>query len=300
MQWYAILPLLLAISTVCGFYFSGIVIYPRTKSRETVLQKECEKGNMSWESFDRLSREEVRISSRYGYELHGYYFPNGSSKKTVIICHGITYTIFGSVKYMEMFMERGYNVLLYDHRNHGNSGGRNTTYGYYEKYDLMACTDWVFGKCGSDCLVGIHGESMGAAIALQNIAIDPRIAFCIADCSFSDLMRLFSYRLRVEFKLPPFPAMQITGLFVRLRAGMRFSDVSPIRDIADADTPVLFVHGKEDLYIPAQMSIDMYNSKKGIKKLYLAPDARHAEAVAKNREEYDRQVGEFLYEIGCE
>lgn len=164
----------------------------------------------------------------------------------------------------------------------------------------MSCTDWVFEKCGSNCTVGLHGESMGAAIALQNIAIDPRIAFCIADCAFSDLTSLFRYRLKVEYKLPPFPPLLIVGLLIRLRTGMRLKDVSPINAVACTQTPIFFVHGKEDLYIPACMSIDMYNSRKKASKLYLAPGARHAEALVKNREEYDRQIGEFLKDIGCE
>jgi len=297
MIWYTILSLLLILITACGFYFSGIVIHPRTKSRETTLQIECEKGNMSPEAFEKLPKEEVCINSQYGYELHGYYFPNGNSKKTVIICHGITYTIFGSVKYMDMFMKRGFNVLIYDHRNHGDSGGSNTTFGYYEKYDLKSCTDWIFEKCGGDCTVGLHGESMGAAIALQNIAIDPRVSFCIADCPFSDLETLLKYRFKVKYRLPSIPAIQITGLFARLRTGMRFKDISPIRDISKVETPVFLIHGREDMYIPTQMSIDMYNSnKKALRKLYLAPGARHAESVAVDREGYDRQVGEFLNE----
>lgn len=296
--WYIVLSLLLILFASFGLYLSAIVIYPRTMTREKTLQMECDKGNMHEEYFDKLLKEEVRIRSQYGYDLHGFYFPNGNSKKTVIICHGITYTIYGSVKYMEMFMKRGFNVLIYDHCNHGESGGKNTTFGYYEKYDLKSCTDWVFEKCGNDCTVGVHGESMGAAIALQNIALDPRISFCVADCPFSDLTELFKYRFRVEYKLPLFPAFQITSLFTRLRTGMILKDISPIKDISNLETPIFFVHGEEDLYIPTQMSIDMYNSKKGTRKLYLAPNARHAESVVKNSDEYDRLIGEFLKEIG--
>lgn len=298
--WYLALSILLIIFIASGFYLSAIVIYPRTRTRENTLQTECEKGNMNKEDFERLPKDEVRIRSQYGYDLHGFYFPRDNSKKTVIFCHGITYTLYGSVKYMKMFLKQGYNVLIYDHRNHGESGGSNTTFGYYEKYDLKTCTDWVFEKCGIDCIVGVHGESMGAAIALQNIAIDPRVSFCIADCSFSDLAKLLKYRLKLEFRLSAFPAFQITGFFVRLRTGMKLTDISPIREIAQVETPIFFIHGEEDMYIPTQMSIDMYNRKKGIRKLYIAPDARHAEAVSKNAEEYDRLVEEFLRETNCD
>lgn len=295
MYWIILLAAILLL-TGFGLFLSEKVIYPKVKSREEVYCIERDKGNFIAADFEKLPREVVSIQSPYGYQLQGLYFPNGNSKNTVIICHGITYTIYGSVKYMEMFLKRGCNVFMYDHRNHGDSGGSSTTFGYYEKYDLKACTDWVVERCGSDCTIGLHGESMGAAIALQNIAIDPRIAFCIADCPFSDLMDLLLYRLKVEYGLPSFPAMGLTRLFSWLRTGMKLKSISPIKAVAGSDIPIFFIHGKEDRYIPAQMSIDMYNSKKSRKKLYLAPNSRHAESILMNREEYDRLVGEFLEE----
>jgi fermentation-respiration switch protein FrsA (DUF1100 family) len=294
MYWYLTAILLFIFAAAGSFHLSGMIIKPKVKSRESILRSECEKNNMDKEAFDRLHKEEFKLMSQYGYELHGYFFPNNDSKKTVIICHGITVNLFCSVKYMDMFLKRGFNVLIYDHRNHGKSGGSNTTFGYYEKYDLKACTDWVYKRCGNNSLVGLHGESMGAAIALQNAAIDPRIAFCVADCSFSDLTMLLRYRLKVEYRLPFFPAMQLADLFVRLRTGMKLKDISPLRDVSNIEAPVFFIHGMDDLYILPQMSIDMYRAKKGIKMLYLAPNARHADAFTKNRDEYDRLIGEFL------
>jgi fermentation-respiration switch protein FrsA (DUF1100 family) len=61
----------------------------------------------------------------------------------------------------------------------------------------------------------------------------------------------------------------------------------------------MFAHGQEDTYILPAMSVAMYNAKKrGIRKLYLAPHAKHAESLPKNREAYEQQLGEFLTEVG--
>lgn len=76
----------------------------------------------------------------------------------------------------------------------------------------------------------------------------------------------------------------------------KVKSISPIKAAASSDIPIFFIHGKDDRYIPAQMSIALYNAKKNRRKLYLAPNSRHAESILMNKEEYDRLVGEFLEE----
>lgn len=64
--------------------------------------------------------------------------------------------------------------MIYDLRHHGDSGGPNTTFGYYEKEDFKTIVDWVEERLDKDAIIGTHGESMGAAISIQQAAIDKR------------------------------------------------------------------------------------------------------------------------------
>lgn len=275
-------------------------MYPKTLTHEETYLRELEEGRIEKDTFEKWYREEVCIQSPFGYTLYGLYFPMEGSKKTVIICHGITSNLYGSAKYMPLYRKRGYNILLYDHRNHGKSGGDNTTYGYYEKYDLKAWSDWIFQKHQNQCILGIHGESMGAAILLQNAALDPRVSFFVADCPYSSLLEILKYRLKVEYHLPAFPFLGIASFINKLKTGVAFSQVSPIEDLKDTYPPIFFIHGKNDKYIPSRMTIEMYQQKKGAKKLYLAPNAGHVAAYINNQKEYDEKIGEFLEEIGLD
>lgn len=290
---------LIGLIIAASYYFARVALYPRVHEVRYILEREVENGNFIEAEYQLWPKEEVSIHSPYGYELYAVYHPCEGSQKTVVISHGITWGLYGSVKYALLFRKRGFNVLMYDLRNHGRSGGHNTTFGFYEKHDLKTVVDWAFDRLGPDGKVGTFGESLGAATTLQHAAIDPRLAFAIADCPYSDLIRLFTFRLSEEYHLPPFPLLQTASLISWLLTGMRFEQVSPMRGIPDIETPLMFAHGKEDRYILPEMSVEMYSLKKrGIRKLYLAPNAKHAESLSKNRSEYDRQVGDFLNEIG--
>jgi fermentation-respiration switch protein FrsA (DUF1100 family) len=277
--------------------FSKIVMFPKVWNYDETLKNELESDRIKKNYLNNTQKEELFLSSPYGYKLHALYFPNKGSKKTIIFAHGVTYSLFGSIKYMDIFFKRGFNVFLYDHRFHGKSEGTCCTYGYYEKYDLKACADWVFNRTGTDSVVGIHGESMGAATALQNSAIDNRISFYIADCPYSDFIEELKIRIREDYHLPPFPFIQLTGLFYKIKTGATLKAASPIKAIKNVITPILFIHGSKDSYIPNSMSKDMYNIKRGHKKLYIAPNADHAQSVWKNPVEYEEVVVEFLTEI---
>jgi len=138
------IPLLIVLVLLGGaYYFARILVYPNTRSYQQSLESAVEDGFMSENGWEELSKEQVIIRSPFDYDLQAYYLPNGESKRTVIVSHGITQNAVNSTKYAQVFLELGFNALVYDHRNHGKSGGQGTTFGYYEADDLRAVIDWL-------------------------------------------------------------------------------------------------------------------------------------------------------------
>lgn len=294
-----VLLLLLAIS----YYLSSKVIHIRTYPDDAIINYEIDSGRISKDEFEALPKEQLSIPSPHGYRLNAWWVPapDGESEKTVIFVHGVTSSLYGMLKYTGMFRRRGYNVLVYDHRRHGASGGKTTTYGFYEKWDLKACVDWVFERYrsrmegeGASAVVGVFGESMGAATALQHSAIDDRVAFYVVDCPYSDLTDQLAFLLKEQYRLPEFPLIQLASLWCRLRSGFFFHQVSPIRDVARARVPILYVHGDNDVFVPTRMSLDLHQATGGPKELYLAPEAGHAEAYVKHKTDYEQVLDRFL------
>lgn len=287
----------LCVLSICN-HLSNKIIYPKTLSPSESIKIEVEKGRLDEKYFDSLKKEELYIESPYGYKLYALFIPGKDTKKAVILCHGIRHTLYSSAKYIKLFYERGFSILLYDQRNHGKSGGNNTTFGYYEKYDLGSCVNYLKERLGNDSTIGIHGESMGASISLQYLEMDKNIAFLISDCPFSSLYEILVYRMKYDYKLPIFPFIAISSFITWLKCSMTFKSVSPYNSIQNVSTPVLFIHGELDLYVPCKMSKALYKKKQGAKSLYIAPNATHVNSYISNKTSYNNAVNDFLLQLG--
>jgi fermentation-respiration switch protein FrsA (DUF1100 family) len=288
---------LLIVSILMGYVFAAKVVYPKRFGFEETYCIEIEKGRLVEEEYKSWVKEETILQSQFDYSIYGLYFPIEGSDKVIIFSHGITYTLFGSVKYMKIFRDLGFNIFIYDNRYHGKSGGKNSTFGYYEKFDLKMIVDWIQQKVGPDAIIGTHGESMGAAISIQHAAIDPRIKFIIEDCSFNDLWDQLKYRLKMEYHLPAFPLLHLANMMGKVITGMDFHEISPKKDVQNIQAPMLFIHGEQDDFIPVSMVHELFENKvSGPKKKYIPNNAKHATAFWDNRFEYASVIRKFLVE----
>ncbi len=203
-----------------------------------------------------------------GVTLEGWRIAaTGARHGTIVYLHGIADNRMSGAGVAERFAARGFDVIAYDSRAHGNSGGDACTYGYYEKRDLMRVLDRIDSRP-----IVLFGVSLGAAVALQTAAIDSRPAAVVAVEVFSDLETV------VRDRAPWFVSERDVRDSLSLaekQAAFRVSDVSPVKAAARIRIPVLLIHGAEDHDTPPEHSKRVFEALAGPKRLILVPHAGH-------------------------
>ena len=291
--------MILSYILIIGFFFTNKVMFIKKKSDKEIIDRETSFSLYNQENFDALEKKHFSLPSQFGYSIKGSLIAPHDTNRYIIICHGVTVNRLNSVKYMNLFLQKGWNVVIFDHRRHGESGGKTTSYGHYEKFDLQSVVHWLKKEVGESIILGIHGESMGAVTSLLYAGmVEDGADFYIADCPFTELEAQLLYRLKAEYKVPSLLVMPIAKPFIQLRDRYSIKGVSPLNAVANIEKPVLFIHSKDDDYIPAEMSKQLYEKKIGPKKLYIAEKGSHAMSYAENREQYANVIDDFLDEIG--
>lgn len=220
--------------------------------------------------------------------LHGWLFAGQAPRRGLLIyLHGLGDNRLSGVGVAQRFGPRGWDVLTYDQRAHGESDGVACTYGYHEKYDLGRALD-VLGVSRAV----VMGSSLGGSVALQAAAVEPRIAGVIAQSPFADLERIARERA------PFFANESYIRTALRLaeqEAGFHISGVSPLRDAPKLRVPVLLLHGEKDTDIRPAHSKELAAALPGPHELLLLPTADHNNVL--QQEESWTAISRFLDSI---
>jgi pimeloyl-ACP methyl ester carboxylesterase len=238
--------------------------------------------------------EEIDLTARDGIRLHSWLFHSSTATASVIVLHG-----HGGNKHTTLPLARmlypSYNVLLLDHRGHGDSGGVRTTIGYEERLDVHAAVD-VLVRRGLGP-VGIFGMSMGAATAILAAAEDERIAAIVADSPFARLRWAVEGAANLRGYPPALtPAIAYLGcLMTSLHLRYRMQAFDPIEVIDRiAPRPILLMHGTEDEIIPVASAHALYARAGEPKEQWLQEGLLHCRAVEEMYEQFGDRVRDFF------
>lgn len=262
------------------------LIRSRLPKRTVTFKKEGSKGKyIEFETKDKLI-------------LKGYltYSNLDSTKATIILLHGIRSgkeTFLSSTKKLA---DLGFNTIALDLRSHGESQGKHCTFGIKEKEDISALIDYLATSEKIQNNIGVWGQSLGAAVAIQSMATDKRIKFGIIESTFSDFKAIthdyFNYHL--GFNIPFF-----TNYLVD-RAGKIAdfdpNDARPKKYCQKIEKEaVLVVHGNQDRRINIKYGRENFANIKSKNKEFLQIDgATHLNVREVGGEDYFNHVCSFI------
>ncbi|MDI5919489.1 alpha/beta fold hydrolase [Halomonas sp. LR5S13] len=196
-----------------------------------------------------VTGETVTIPTRRGRTLAGWWLP-GQDRDTVVITHG-----WGANRELMLPLARplqaaGWNVLLFDVRNHGESDADSFSSMPRFAEDTEAALAWLRARPGmADAPVALLGHSVGAAAVLLAASRRDDIAAVVSLSAFAHpegMMR----RWLAGKRLPFVPLGWYVLRYVEHVIGHRFDAIAPVTTLPRVRCPVLLVHGRDDEVIP--------------------------------------------------
>ena len=295
-----LLVVILGVGGLVGNYFYNLALNPFT-SKDMIFGDDDDDTSLEVEAdVNWLIKDsnyiDTYITSSDNLKLHAYEVKNeNKTDKWAIVVHG--YTSEGkllSSKAKHLY-NMGYNVLVPDLRSHGTSEGNYIGMGWHDRLDII---DWInyIVKNNPKSEIALHGTYMGSATVLMvsGEKLPSNVKAIVADCGYTSVYDEFSYQLKQLFNLPAFPIMNFSDVVTHIRAGYCLNDASAINQVKKSTTPILYIHGDKDDFVPYYMMDELYNATNSEKEKLTIEGGEHANSDLVNPKLYWSTVNSFL------
>jgi uncharacterized protein len=206
--------------------------------------------------------------------------------------HGVRANRLSMLDRARFLVQAGYSVLLFDFQAHGESTGKQITFGYLESRDAQAAVSFLRALAPGE-RIGVLGVSMGGAAAL--LASPPlQINALVLEMVYPDINQAISNRLTMRLGgwarvLTPLLAWQF-----RPRLGVGSEALRPIDKVAGISAPKLFIVGEQDQHTTLAESRQLFNGASEPKELWVVAGARHVDLCLVAQKEYAQRVLDFF------
>ena len=292
-----LIPILLGLAGLVLLILLAIIAYATWIAHKmTMVERVTVSGHPSQLG---ISWEDVTFPSR-GDEvlLSGWYLPTTRDDRCIILIQGTDHhrdsPEIRALRLGRDLVNRGFSVLLFDFRARGKSGGRRSSEGDREQWDVHGAIDYVAGRGIPVERIGLLGFSLGAGVAILVASQEPRIPAVVSDSGFLDYMFDLQLLCCGPFRLPSWFRFFVAfsgSLFFKAN----FSKVRPAQVVDDIDQPILFIHGTSDPVVPVEESVALHNVSDNPKdRIWIVPNAEHVNVYSKMPETYVERVSQFF------
>jgi len=244
-----------------------------------------------------LNSININVLTKDSIEIKGYWIKSDSipPKSAILFVHGIGGCKEHFLNLSKNLMKIGIESILIDSRAHGKSGGQFCTYGYKEKSDISSVIDFI-KKTNDSIPIGIWGNSMGGAIAIQALEHDTRIEFGIIESTFTSLDEIvYDYQKSYIYGIGLKPLCNIALNEAGKLAEFNPDLVSPITSVKQIKQPILIAHGEKDENIKFEYGKLLFDNLKSTDKKFMAiKNGGHFDLSEKGGDNYKKTIEDFL------
>jgi fermentation-respiration switch protein FrsA (DUF1100 family) len=210
-----------------------------------------------------LNYRDVSFLSRQDHLLlQGWFMPgmlpNGqlTTERTIIMVHGLHSNREalegGLLNLSAALVHKGFAILVFDFRGHGQSAPAPLSMGYFEQRDVLGAVDYLrtgvlpYPELGRPRAIGGWGISMGGATMLLAAAHEPAIRGVVADSAYAAFVPLLERNA-----LMPGPIIPGVLFAMQMLYGINYNAVRPVDVVASiAPRPLFFIEGTSDGLVP--------------------------------------------------
>jgi len=282
--------------------FTGLRVYKKTfKTKPNEIAQRRRVHAQRLKMLNEYEHQNFFIeSSKNKYNVEAIHIKTPlESNNVVILVHGIRGNYFDLMPVAFRYLKDGYNVIMYNQRQSGQTGGKNSTFGLYEKFDLEEVAT-VVRRMYRDGKVGVHGFSMGAATAIMQSELNEQnslVDFYILDAPFHTMASVVEMSIRNEqtTKIPPGFVAFSGDAYLRLRNRVSYKDIAPLSVIHHSTCPILLIHGEKDIVTCSDGSRQLFAAiSHNKRRLEIFPEGGHCTNHTEYEDDYFERVHRFI------
>ena len=243
--------------------------------------------------------KDVEFTSSDGVRLSGWLLPSRDRHVTIVFSHGLFRSRRELLERAVDLWRLGYGALLYDARNHGDSGAARVTLGYDERLDAEAAVRYLRDEAHTTDKIVLFGISMGAMTALLAAAETPEVAAVISDSSYLNFRDTSDHHIRLFMRLPAFPLANEIRALMQWRGkfdGDKLDALDAVRRLGGR--PAMFVAAANDPRMPPDIAEKLYAASASDKRKLLVLDGPqseiHGHAYQADPQRYVSEIDSFL------
>jgi len=238
-----------------------------------------------------LDAEAVAFPSQSGSVIHGWLSRSPAARASVLLLPGVRANRLSMVPRAEFLRRSGYSTLLIDFQGTGESAGEAITFGWRERFDVLAAVQYLKARIPGQP-VAVIAVSLGGAATL--LAGPLEVQGVVLEAVYPSIDRAVINRLRM--RIGPFAPVVAPLLLAQLRPRLhlRAADLKPAEHIGGIGCPVLLIGGTLDRHTTLADTERLFAAARAPKELWLIPNAAHVDFLEFAGDAYRRRILAFL------